>query len=67
MIYKGNVAELNKIRKIDWILTLVPFVFIVLQSFRCENTWMVGYVLPKEWGFDNYIQLFNYPEKNYYK
>ena len=29
MIYKGNVAELNKIRKIDWILTLVPFVFIV--------------------------------------
>ena len=40
------------------VVWLVPFVFIVLQSFRCENTWMVGYVLPKEWGFDNYIQLF---------
>ena len=41
------------------VIWLVPFVCIVLQSFRVENTWMVGYVIPKEWGFDNYIALFD--------
>ena len=41
------------------IIWLVPFVCIVLQSFRCESTQMVGYVIPKQWGFDNYIRLFS--------
>ncbi|MCD8006412.1 MAG: sugar ABC transporter permease [Oscillospiraceae bacterium] len=40
------------------IVWLIPFVFILLQSFRTENTWMVGYVIPQQWGFDNYINLF---------
>ena len=40
------------------VVWLVPFVCIVLQSFRCESTWMVGYVIPKQWGFDNYVRLF---------
>ncbi len=39
------------------IIWLAPFVFIVLQSFRCESTWMTGYVIPQKWGFDNYINL----------
>ncbi len=39
------------------IIWLVPFVFIVMQSFRCESTWMTGYVIPQKWGFDNYIAL----------
>ncbi len=39
------------------IVWLAPFVFIVLQSFRCESTWMVGYVVPQQWGLDNYINL----------
>ena len=37
---------------------LVPFIFIVLQSFRCESTYLTGYVIPKQWGFDNYARLF---------
>ena len=41
------------------VVWLVPFVCIVLQSFRCENTHMVGYIIPKEWGFDNYARLFS--------
>ena len=41
------------------VIWLIPFVCIVLQSFRVENTWMVGYIIPKDWGFDNYIALFN--------
>lgn len=40
------------------VVWLIPFAFILLQSFRVESTYMVGYVVPKTWGFDNYINLF---------
>ena len=45
------------------VIWLVPFVCIVLQSFRTESTWMVGYVIPRQWGLDNYVKLFetNFP------
>ncbi len=46
------------------IVWLVPFACIVLQSFRCESTHMVGYVLPKEWGLDNYKRLL---ETNFFR
>ena len=39
------------------IIWLIPFFCIVFQSFRCESTWMAGYVLPTKWGLDNYINL----------
>ncbi|MBR2660208.1 MAG: sugar ABC transporter permease [Clostridia bacterium] len=41
------------------IIWLIPFFCIVLQSFRVESTWQVGYVIPKQWGFDNYVNLFS--------
>ena len=37
---------------------LIPFVCLVLESLRCECTYQVGYLIPKQWGFDNYINLF---------
>ena len=47
------------------IIWLVPFVAIVLQSFRNETnaagelvTWRVSYWLPKKWGIENYRSLF---------
>ncbi len=40
------------------VVWLIPFVFILLQSFRVESTWQVGYVVPKEWGIGNYVRLF---------
>ena len=40
------------------IIWLSPFFCIVLQSFRVESTWQVGYVAPKVWGLDNYQKLF---------
>lgn len=49
------------IMSVIWIL---PFIGIVLESFRCESTGQVGYIFPKQWGFDNYIRLFtqtNFP------
>ena len=45
------------------IIWLIPFICILLQSFRVESTWQVGYVIPKQWGLDNYRNLFstNFP------
>ena len=40
------------------IVWLIPFFFLVLESFRIESTYQVGYVIPKQFGFDNYINLF---------
>ena len=40
------------------IVWLIPFVCIVLQSFRVENSGQVGYVVPKVWGTSNYSNLF---------
>ncbi len=40
------------------IIWIFPFVCIVLQSFRVESTWMTGYIIPQQWGFDNYVNLF---------
>ena len=40
------------------VVWLFPFVCILLQSFRVESTHMVGYIIPKQWGFDNYVKLF---------
>lgn len=39
------------------VLWLIPFICIVLQSFRVESAHMVGYVVPHQWGFDNYVKL----------
>ncbi len=36
---------------------LIPFVCILLESFRMEATYQVGYVIPKEWGIGNYVSL----------
>ena len=40
------------------VIWLIPFVCILLQSFRVESTWQVGYVVPQQWGLDNYKNLF---------
>ncbi len=54
-IVNGFVYAILVVMSIIWI---IPFICIVLESFRVESTMQVGYVFPKEWGFDNYINLF---------
>ena len=50
------------------VIWLIPFVCILFESFRIESTWQVGYVLPQQWGFDNYINLWkNTDFKIWYK
>ena len=41
------------------VIWLLPFIFIVLQSFRMESTSQVGYVVPHVWGIGNYTNLMN--------
>lgn len=48
------------------IIWLIPFVFILLQSFRVESTYQVGYVIPHQWGLQNYINLWNSDFKRWY-
>ena len=48
------------------VVWLIPFFCIVLQSFRVESTWQVGYVVPQKWGWDNYIALWNSDFKRWY-
>ena len=48
------------------VVWLIPFICIVLQSFRVESTWQVGYVIPQKWGWDNYIALWNSDFKRWY-
>ena len=40
------------------VVWLFPFFGIVLESFRVESTAMKSYLIPKEFGLDNYIRLF---------
>ena len=48
------------------VIWLIPFVFLLLQSFRVELDGPVGYVVPKEWGLKNYINLWNSDFKLWY-
>ncbi len=61
---RASNAAIYAILIIMSIIWLTPFVCILLESFRCESTWQVGYVIPQQWGFDNYINLWtttNFP------
>lgn len=53
----GNTAVYALLIVIS-VIWLIPFVCILLQSFRVESTWQVGYVIPQQWGLDNYVNLF---------
>ena len=40
------------------VIWLFPFVGLLFDSLRVETTGLVNYFIPKQWGFDNYINLF---------
>lgn len=51
----GTLHVVLTILSIIWLL---PFVWLILHSFRGESTSYVNYIIPKEFTFDNYIRLF---------
>ncbi len=67
---KGRVSQKTKNRVVNIVIHIVlavlcfvwilPFIGIVLESFRCESTGLAGYLIPKQWGFDNYARLFTF-------
>ena len=61
----GNIA-VYIVLAVMTVVWLIPFVFILLQSFRVESTWQVGYVVPQQWGFDNYVKLWNSDFRRWY-
>ena len=54
----GNVVSYILLGLIS-IIWITPFIFLVFQSFRTESTGIVNYVIPKKFGFDNYVYLFS--------
>lgn len=40
------------------IIWLLPFFCLLMESFREESRGMVGYVIPHQFGFKNYVDLF---------
>ena len=59
----GFIYALLVIISVIW---LIPFVFILLQSFRVESTNQVGYVIPHQWGLQNYKNLWTSDFKRWY-
>ena len=41
------------------IIWVSPFAYLLMHSFRLESTITVPYLIPHEWTFQNYIDLFN--------
>lgn len=42
------------------IIWVFPFIYLLLQSFRGESTHVVDYLIPKQWTFKNYLDLFDF-------
>ena len=37
---------------------ICPFIYLLMHSFRAEGVTVVNYIIPKQWTFQNYIDLF---------
>lgn len=54
----GNIASYIGLTLIS-IIWIIPFIFLVLQSFDVASTSLTGNVWPQKWGFDNFMFLFS--------
>lgn len=41
------------------LIWISPFIYLLMHSFRAEGYALVDYLIPKEWTFQNYIDLFS--------
>ena len=55
IISNGLIYLLLAIMGIIWVS---PFAYLLMHSFRLESTIAVPYLVPQEWTFQNYIDLF---------
>ncbi len=54
----GNIASYIGLALIS-IIWIIPFIFLVLQSFDVASTGLTGNVFPEKWGFGNFVYLFS--------
>ena len=54
----GNIVSYVTLAIIS-IVWIMPFIFLVFKSFDVENTGVTSYVIPRQFGFDNYVYLFS--------
>ena len=47
------------------IVWVFPFIYLILTSLRVESNSLVDYLIPKKFGFDNYIWLFTNTDNNF--
>ncbi len=47
------------------VVSLFPFVYLLLTSLRGESTQIVSYIFPKEWSLKNYVWLFTSESSNF--
>ena len=53
----GNIASYIGLVLIS-IVWIIPFIFLLLQSFDVASTGLTGNIFPEKWGFDNFAFLF---------
>ena len=44
------------------VIWILPFIFILLESFRMESTGLTNHIIPTQWGIGNYVRLFKETE-----
>ena len=54
----GNIASYVGLVLIS-IVWIIPFIFLVLQSFDVASPGLTGNIWPDKWGLDNFIYLFS--------
>ena len=54
----GNIVSYTLLVLIS-VVWILPFIFLVFKSFDVENPGVTSNVIPKAFGFDNYIYLFS--------
>lgn len=57
-VERGTNAVIYVILIVISVIWLFPFFYLILQSLRGEPGATTAYLFPKEWTFDNYINLF---------
>lgn len=53
----GNIASYIGLTLIS-IVWIIPFIFLILQSFDVASTGLTGNIWPDKWGIDNFAYLF---------
>ena len=56
---RASLVAIYAVLIIISIIWLIPFLLLIILSFRGETVGMsADYIFPKQWSFNNYVKLF---------